>query len=190
MFNGLSGSGKNFLHKFIYLNQKIININQKVDSENIPVLFNIVENHFKTVDSLKKAMSNSESRLYRYRPSLCPLVIRDKLINELSDDPTVIDPNLKAEITKQPSNESLRKLNFHKAANFILRVLSHKNHVSKKHRQIITASEKFQSKIAHLEEKSLKMAPEVENRIIIIKDKKVIYHIFSRIKTDYWLIYY
>ena len=57
-------------------------------------------------------MSNSQSRLYRYRPSLCPLVVRDKLINELSEDPTVIDPTLKAEIVKQPSHESLRKLNF------------------------------------------------------------------------------
>jgi hypothetical protein len=118
-------------------------------------------------------MSNSDSRLCRYRPSLCPLVVRDKLINELSDDPSVIDPNLKAEIVKRPSNESLRKLNFHKAANFILRVLSHKNHVSKNHRQIITASEKFQSKIADLEEKSLRLAPHVENRIIMIKDEQV-----------------
>jgi hypothetical protein len=137
-------------------------------------LFNVVENHFKTVDSLKKAMSNSESRLHRFRPSLVPLVVRDKLINELSEDPSVLNEKQKAEMSKQNSHEHLRKLNFHKAANFIMRILSHRNRVlSKKHRQIIIQSEKYRVAMKDLEEKSLKLAPQVEGRIILIQNHEV-----------------
>jgi hypothetical protein len=141
------------------------------------VLFNLVENHFKAVQKLKEKKmlpAQESSASDRFRPSVVPLVMVDKIIDELSEDPTVIDPNQKEDLTKQNSTTNLRRFNFHKAANFIISLLAHRNTVnSKKHRKLIIHSAKFKQTIREYEEISMELAPKVQDRIIMIKNNQV-----------------
>lgn len=139
-----------------------------IEEENIPVLYNLVENHFKTVAKLKQNRT-----LQKFRSSLVPLVVVNRLINNLSEDPNILPEDLKS--TESPAVNH-QKLNFANAAYLISRVLSHKQKIlSRKQRMHIKQSEKYKEKMNEYEERSLMLAPQVENRIICIRDQQVFF---------------
>jgi 5'-nucleotidase len=137
----------------------------KIDSEDIPVLYNLVENHFQTINKLK-----STKRRHRFRSSIVPLFIVNKLLQSLSSNPDVINQN--ANQPKSPSTHPFPKLNFHNAAFIVTRMLSFKDRVlSKQERRIIRQSELFKKQIEEYESESIKLAPRVEGRITCIRDE-------------------
>jgi hypothetical protein len=136
-----------------------------IEDENIPVLYNLVQNHFKTISKLKKNQT-----LVKFRSSIVPLCIVNRLINRLSHDPDVLPP---AESIEKPDKIE-PKLNFYNAAFLITRVLQAKQRsLSRRERLIIKQSEKYKQKIKEFEEKSMQLAPQLENRIVIIRDEEV-----------------
>ena len=67
------------------------------------------------------------------------------------------------------------KLNFHSAASLVTRVLSTKRTLlSHDEKLFIKKSEKYKTKVRELEEKSMRLEPKVEDRIVCIRDDKVI----------------
>lgn len=135
----------------------LVNCPVLVDSEDIPVLYNLVYNHFKTIASIK------EKAPKRFRGSVVPLIKMIGIMHELKNDPDVLPP---AQITNMP------KLNFYSAASFVNRVklFSKRNGLTKDEKLLIKKSEKYKSKIEKLEVKSLKLEPKLENRIVCIRD--------------------
>ena len=62
------------------------------------------------------------------------------------------------------------KLNFSSAAMLLTKVISHKNKaLTRNQRAIIKQSAVYKNKMKELEEKSMKLAPECEGRIICIR---------------------
>lgn len=124
-------------------------------------MYNLVENHFKTISVLTQ---NKE--IQKFRSSIVPLAIVDRLINHLSEDPSVLT---------EDSPHSVQKLDFHNAAFLITKVLKYKHKtLSRKQRLQIKQSEQYKQKISEYEEKSMKLAPQIEKRIICIRDQKVV----------------
>ena len=133
-----------------------------VDHEDIPVLLNLVLNYFKTIKSLKKGKTN------RFRGSVIPLIKVINIMNDLKDDPDVVLPPSLVSANDKP------KLSFQSAATFVTKVLSTKRRVLTKDEKIsIKKSEKFKEKLSQLENRSMKLEPKLENRIICVKDNQV-----------------
>jgi len=134
-----------------------------IEEENIPILYNLVQNHFKTISNLK-----IDIKLDKFRSSIVPLCIVNRLINKLSNDPDVLP--VEASLEKKE-----HKINFYNSAFLVTRVLSHKQRsLSRRERLIIKQSEKYKQKMKEFEEKSMQLAPQLENRIVVIKDDEVI----------------
>ena len=107
----------------------------------------------------------------KFRSSIVPLVFVNRLINNLSEDPTILDQESPL---ASPSASNLQKLNFYNAAFIVTKVLSHKQKVlSRRQRQIIKQSDKYKSKMREYEEKAMKLEPKLENRIFCIKSEEV-----------------
>ena len=141
-----------------------------IEEENIPVLYNLVENHFKTILKLKN------QSLVKFRNSIVPLCTVNRLINKLSYDPEVLP---QAESMEKP-DKIVSKLNFYNASFLITRVLQAKQKIlSRRERLIIKQSEKYKQKIKEFEEKSMQLAPQLENRIVVIRDEEVILKTFK-----------
>ena len=133
-----------------------------VDHDHIPVLYTLVSNYFKTISQLKK------DKAPRLRGSVIPIIKMINIIQELTNDPDVL-PGIKPAMQQR-----VLKLNFHSAASLVTRVLSTKrNLLTNDERILIKKSEKFKQKVKELEEKSIKLEPKIENRIICIKDEEV-----------------
>lgn len=105
------------------------------------------------------------------RQSIVPLITVNRLINNLSKDP---------EILKNKTNESPKKsptkMNFHNAVNVVSKILHlYKSaSLSRKDRITIKESEQYKQKMKEYEEKSMKLEPMVENRIVCIKNEEVL----------------
>lgn len=135
-----------------------------VDHDHIPVLYTLVSNFFKTVSQLK------ENKAPRLRGSVIPIIKMINILHELNNDPEVL-PALEPNIQKREA-----KLNFHRAASLVTRILSTKRTLlTKEDRLIIKKTDKYKTKIRELEEKSMKLEPKLEDRIICIRDNEVIY---------------
>lgn len=127
-----------------------------------------MENHFKTIAKLKK-----DYTLHKFRSSIVPLFIVNRLINSLSEDPTIL--NNSDEDSNHTNHTSSPKMNFPNAALLISRMLSHKNKVLTKMQRIrIKQSDHYKQKMKEYEEKAMKLAPTIENRIICIRDAQVL----------------
>ncbi|CAF0939692.1 unnamed protein product [Brachionus calyciflorus] len=139
----------------------LLNCPVLVEEENIPVLYNLVENHFKTIGILKRNTS-----FHKFRSSIVPLVIVNRLMHKISQDPSV-----QLEDSQSPSDTP--RINFYNAALIVTKVLSHRQKIlSRKQRSQIKQTEKYKKKMAEYEERSMKLAPKVEGRIICIKDQE------------------
>ena len=133
-----------------------------VEHDNIPVLYTLVSNFFKTVSQLK------ENKAPRLRGSVVPIIKMINILHELNNDPDVL-PN------PQSIQQNGAKLNFHKAASIVTRILSTKRALlTREDRLLIKQSDKYKKKIRELEEKSMKLEPKLEDRIICIRDNEVI----------------
>lgn len=121
----------------------------------------MVENHFKTINYLKKNPTQK-----KFRSSIIPLFVINRLMHKinrsnLTSSETVVE-------------EPIQKLNFSGAAMIVTKVLSHKQKVlSRLERIRIKESEKFQEKISEYENESMNLAPKLEGRIICIRDQQV-----------------
>jgi 5'-nucleotidase len=136
-----------------------------IDEENIPMLYNLVENHFKAINLLKT------KTFEKFRSSLVPLVVVDKLVTKLSEDPSVLSDTDGEERTG-PSLW-LQKLNFHSTAFLLTKVLSHKKKtLTRMERVKIKQCDKYRNAINEYEEKAVQLAPKVEGRIICIQSKE------------------
>ena len=133
-----------------------------IDEENGPQLINLMENHFKTINQIQNHESTS------HRPSIVSLAQRNKLIVELSKQ-----KNLKIEKGVDHSNQNNHHhhhISFHSAAVFITRTLSDYHNAVLRlltHDQIahVKESEEYKSKMQEFEEKSMALAPAIDNRI-------------------------
>jgi hypothetical protein len=134
----------------------ILNLNSKIDEEALPVLYNLVENHFKTIEKLK---NNRESYSRRFQSSLVPQQTVSNLVNKLS----------------KQSNLREAVLDFDEAAYLISRMLLYKRkaHLSKKQRNKIKQSAEYLAKMKEYEEEAIKLAPHCQNRIICIENQEV-----------------
>lgn len=103
------------------------------------------------------------------RQSIVPLITVNRLINNLSQDPEVLKKK-----TDSP-NKSPTKMNFHSAVNIVSKILHlyRTASLSRKDRITIKESEQYKQKMKEYEEKSMKLEPIVENRIVCIKNEEV-----------------
>ncbi len=130
-----------------------------MDTENIPVLFNLILNYFKTIEKLKTEID------LRFRSSIVPLVIIDSVLNKLSDDIQDAESN---------SACNTEKLSFSSTVSLINNLkLFKKKTLSKKQRKTIKQSEKFKQIIGEYENDAIKLEPKVDNRIICILNQEV-----------------
>lgn len=128
-----------------------------MEDEYIPLLFNLVENHFKTIQKLKK---DAKSRL---RSSIVPLFIVNRLIKELSNDPSIV----KKVITKKPDEN--KHISFRTAAHVILKTVKLQRLViSRNDKKVIKKTPQFKKLISEYETKSMQLAPIIDGRIICL----------------------
>lgn len=107
--------------------------------------------------------------MQKYRSSIIPLKLVNRLIFELSEDPSILPIE-----EETPPSETANKMNFFNTALLVTKMLSHKQKVlSRKQRMIIKQSNKYKLKIEEYEEKAMRLAPEVEGRIICIQSQEV-----------------
>lgn len=129
------------------------------------MLYNLVENHFKTITKLKSGFVHQ-----KFRSSIVPLFLINQLIHKLSQDPNIMHDRREEEDDPIPTP----KLNFHNAAMLISRMLSHKNKIlSKIERRRIKQSDDYKKKLKEYEERAMELAPQIENRIVCIRDQEV-----------------
>ncbi|RNA30440.1 trifunctional nucleotide phosphoesterase -like [Brachionus plicatilis] len=132
-----------------------------IDEENIPVLCTLVENHFKTVNCLKK-----NPALKKFRSSIVPLVVVNRLMQKINQEhSTALAPT--------------QKLSFSGDTMIVTKVLS------RLERQISRETEDYKKKISEFEKESIKLAPKVEGRIIRIQSTE---H-FEQLLDEFGAIY-
>ncbi len=128
----------------------------KTEDEYIPLLFNIIENHFETIKRLKH---NSKCRL---RSSIIPLFVVNLLIRRCSTNPIVVKESL-----IQKKND--KHISFKTAANIIYKTIKlQRLIISRRDKKIIKKSEQYQKLLSEYENKSMQLAPEIDGRIICI----------------------
>ena len=99
------------------------------------------------------------------RQSIVPLITVNRIINILSND---IDLS---KIKRPPRHN---KLNFQKTVKLVSKLLIlYKSTLSKKERRFIKQTEEYKLKIKEYEDKSMRLEPKVENRIICIQNEQV-----------------
>lgn len=153
-------------------------MNKKIDDEEGPLLFTLVETHFENIKKLKTIPNIS---LKSKRPSIVPIVKRNSIIKELlirnkQIDPKCVSPKLlKAEEesnyssgararagSKFVNRRESRKLSLQQSLNIPSNVLSN-----------LKKTDQYMKALYVAEADPLKVCPKVENRIICIKDNKV-----------------
>ena len=138
----------------------------------------MVENHFKTINKLKH-----NELMDKFRCSIVPLVVVNRLISQLSDDPTILPERE----SQSSSAANLQKLNLFSAAFLITKVLSQKKKLlTRMERMKIKQCDKYKSKMKEYEEESMKLAPKVENRIVCVRSREH-YEELLRVKEAYLL---
>lgn len=163
LFNGKDGY-------ISFKNSKVI-----IDDEQMPPLFNIVQDYFNTI----KLLNEPKESKHRLRASVVPLFIVNHLIRQLSGDPCVIRNN---QIVKDDDltinndegtslKKSRRTLTFKMVSLLILKTLKLQKKVSccKPIRKAIKQTSEFKTTISLFEEKSKQLTPEVDGRIVILK---------------------
>ena len=165
--------------------QMLLNCETLIDDEEGPLLFAIVENHFEGVELMKKHPVMPPNH---HRPSLVPQFFREKLIKDImlsdktppkkpvrdinSNYSKMIDANRKLSLqqgltTLTPNRLLLpqikeRKLSLQQSLNLTPEAM---------HR--IKKSDEYITKLTEGEKKSLKVCPEIEGRIVCIKNQAV-----------------
>ncbi|CAF0939710.1 unnamed protein product [Brachionus calyciflorus] len=132
-----------------------------VSQENIPFLYILVENYFKTVREIKEKKKDVEV----HRSQIVPIVLIDNLVSKYSKDPEVLPKQ------SLPRNDK-KHLSFKFLAFFVLETLKHRKVLLYKEKRIIKRSDKFMKSLESYERKSLEMAPKCEQRTIFVKDEK------------------
>lgn len=126
------------------------------------MLYNLVENHFKTIAKIRSGQVHQ-----KFRASIVPLFLVNRLIIKLSEDPKIMDD--------EDDTLAMPKLNFQNAALLISRMISHKNKtLTKMQRRRIKQSEDYKKKLKEYEERAMELAPKIENRIVCIRDQEVL----------------
>jgi hypothetical protein len=143
----------------------------KVEPENIPYLYTLVENHFKIVQAINannNYVGNTKKSLYE--AALVPRIIVSRLLETLQSDPELLKEHEMAKITAQKVK---KRLNMRTAATIIMQLQKQKKLFRQKDKMIIRASSKFREKLENHRNKMLKLEPAVEGRSILITDPKV-----------------
>lgn len=126
----------------------------KVDSENVPPLFNLVENYFITIRKIKE---ENQKQLLPAR--LVPLCITNKIVQELSMEPDVIYHTFK---------KDKHKITFRMIACVILKTIKLRSlALSKNEKKLIKSSQKFKYCLSEYHRKALELKPMIEGRIRI-----------------------
>jgi len=131
------------------------NCNYVIDEESGPTLFTIVENHFKAIEQIKANV------IPQHRPSLVSINKRNRILEEMLKTSPAIKQN---------------NISFHTIAKIVMNTISgyqshHHRHDSIIHNEIINIkdSDEFKEKIRKHEERSIRLQPEIENRIVRIE---------------------
>ena len=123
------------------------------------MLFNLVQNHFRTVRQLKNDVNA------RLRSSIVPLFVINHLIRRCSYNPEIF----KEEITKKTKDKT--RISFKTAANIIYKTIKlQRLIISRNDKKIIKKSTQFKQLVSEYEKKSMELAPEIDGRIICIKN--------------------
>jgi 5'-nucleotidase len=146
----------------------LINCPVVVDDEDSPILYNIVENHFKQVKQILKEREENKDKLSslgRFRASIVPLFTVNKILKQLS---------VQSGHDKETTNLNDVTMTFSNAAFLVSKVLSHKNRaLTRQERKQIKQSDSYKNEIKVHEEKAIALNPQIEGRIICIKDNQV-----------------
>ena len=162
--------------------QMLINCEALIDEEDGPLLFAIVENHFEGVEMMSKHANLNT----HHRPSLVPQYIRSSLIKDImfsdhspaangkdvnSNDLT-FDFNRKLSLqqgltTLTPNRLRLPQIRERKLS------LQQSLNLSQEAMTRIKNSDEYIKKLTEYEKKSLKLCPELEGRIVCIKNQQV-----------------
>jgi hypothetical protein len=130
----------------------------KIEDEYVPLLFNIVENHF---DSIRKLKQNKNSRL---RSSVIPIYKVNQLIRQCSTSLELCKEEIEAE------KISKTKLTFRMVANIIYETIKLQRLIinTRKEKSLIKQTKTFKRLVNEFEKKSLELAPEIDGRIVCI----------------------
>lgn len=138
----------------------------KIDDEEGPLIFSLIQNHFFNIQKIKSLPADSIRR-----PSLVPIVRKTSIIREIILNSSTVSSSLSEneissneELTfgsPRPRRES-RKLSLQQALN-----------LSKDSLINLKKSDAYMRKLSIYEEKSIKLSPTIDGRILCIKDKDV-----------------
>ncbi len=149
------------------------NIFFKTRSEDIPYLYNLVENYFQAINA---RVNNTN---VKHQSSIVSRTDEIEMVNEIA--PKIL------------KNKPFKGLSFQNAAMIIFRALRSRN-IAKKtilfysDRKQVKESELYKKKMKELEEKALKLSPEVEGRSVLIENQMVyisIYYVLFNIYNNY-----
>ena len=130
-------------------------------SEQLPIVYTIVENYFKSIEKHQRHLFNKEAN--KYLPSIVPRHLEKKIIDYLSNKPTVFK--------KKTEN----KLSFQNAVKLVMKMIKlNKTILTRRNRVIIRESEEYREKMVEYFERSISLTPKIDGRIILIKDEEVL----------------
>lgn len=131
----------------------------------MPITFTLVENHFKTIQSL------TENRnLMKRHMSLVPQFMVNNLINSIHEQ------GLEKEASSDQEGLKNKRPKFKSTAYMISKLMwVKKKTLSKSQRIQIKQSVDYLDKMREYEQKAMELAPQCENRIICIRSKEVSY---------------
>ncbi len=139
----------------------------KIDAEDMPVLINLIVNYFQTIEQIK---SKNKENNQRFRTSIVPLVIVNNLMTQLSDDSSIVNKNDEIASLASP----IDKMSISSMFSLVTNLNHFKNRtLSKRMRRIIKNSDLYKKKMDEFEGKAIQLEPNIENRIILIKNKEV-----------------
>jgi hypothetical protein len=133
----------------------------------MPVLINLIVNYFQTIEQIK---SKNKENNQRFRTSIVPLVIVNNLMTQLSDDSSIVNKNDEIASLASP----IDKMSISSMFSLVTNLNHFKNRtLSKRMRRIIKNSDLYKKKMDEFEGKAIQLEPNIENRIILIKNKEV-----------------
>ena len=153
---------KIFLLKFLFN----FFFNNKIDEEEGPLIFSLIQNHLFNIQKIKSLPTDSIRR-----PSLVPIVRKTSIIRDIILNSSTVSSSLSEnEISSseeqtfgspRPRRES-RKLSLQQTLNLSKDALTN-----------LKKSDAYMRKMSVYEEKSIKLCPVVDERIVCIRDKDV-----------------
>lgn len=140
-------------------------------------MYTLVENHFKQIKDRQTGVNNKEDSV-KGSP-LIPRVLISCIVKDLSKDPEVLPKK------QTPTEQSKKRMSFRFVAQIVLETLKQRKVLLSKEKRIIRQSQKFKTRMQELEQKSLKLAPEVEGRSRLIDDQVTLSHILNQSLKPY-----